>query len=139
MYSRRLLNPSALAALFGILPGLSAAQSPSDARWQVTQSGNGTRYLTLSATASVPGQPDAHMNTGVNDWTLDTHQFTFGTWADSQAARSTERTVLQALAHDADSLRITITHPRDPGATLAVQVPVAARRGDFKALLEGLK
>jgi hypothetical protein len=203
MHSRRLLNQTALAALLGLVPGLSAAQSPSDARWQVTQSGNGTRYLTYSATASVlgkpvahqvtffcnphstrtekgmlglevrfnqvsvlkafpfdafegpdatthgkkllrltvirPGQPDAHMNTDVNGWTPDTQQFTFGTAADSQAARSTERTVLQALAHDADSLRITITHPRDPNTTLAVQVPVAARRGDFKALLEGLK
>lgn len=203
MYSRRFLTQSALATLLGMLPGLAAAQAPSEATWRATQAPNGTRYLTFSATASVlgkpvahqvtffcnphstrtekgmlgievrfnqvsvlkafpfdafegpdasthgkkllrltlirPGQPDAHWNTDVNGWTPDTHQFTFGTAADSQVARSIERTVLQALAHDADSLRITITHPRDPGTTLAVQVPVAARRGDFKALLEGLK
>lgn len=203
MYSRRFLTQSALATLLGMLPGLAAAQAPSEATWRATQEPNGTRYLTFSATASVlgkpvahqvtffcnphstrtekgmlgievrfnqvsvlkafpfdafegpdasthgkkllrltlirPGQPDAHWNTDVNGWTPDTHQFTFGTAADSQVPRSIERTVLQALAHDADSLRITITHPREPGTTLAVQVPVAARRGDFKALLEGLK
>jgi hypothetical protein len=75
----------------------------------------------------------------LSGWTPGPKNFAFGTSAESQRATSTEKTVLQALAADAESLQLTITDPRNPKLKLEFSVPITEKRGEFKALLAGLK
>ena len=110
---------------------------PFDAFEGPDASTHGKKLLRLTVLRT--GKPDTKVDTHVNGWMPDSNQFTFGTAAESQASKSIEKTVLQALASDADAIRLTITHPRNPASKLEVQVPVAAKREDFKALLAGLK
>lgn len=98
---------------------------------------HGKKLLRLTLTR--PDKPNTRVNMDVNGWTPGDNQFSFGIAAQSQAPNSTERAVLQALATDAETLQVTISHPRNPTIKLEIQVPVAAQRGEFKALLAGLK
>lgn len=98
---------------------------------------HGKKLLRLTLTR--PDKPDTRVDLDANGWTPDHNQFSFGIAAESQAPKSTEKAVLQALATDAETLQITITHPRNPKIKLEVQVPMAGQRGEFKALLAGLK
>lgn len=98
---------------------------------------NGKKLLRI--TVNRPGKPPSVADTMLSGWTPGPKNFAFGTSAESQRATSTEKTVLQALAADAESLQLTITDPRNPKLKLEFSVPITEKRGEFKALLAGLK
>lgn len=110
---------------------------PFDAFEGPDASTHGKKLLRL--TVNRPGQPPFAVDSFVNGATPDTNKFEFGTSALSQDPKSTEKGVLKALATDADSLQITLTHPRNPKVKLEFLVPVSNQRNEFKALLSGLK
>jgi hypothetical protein len=70
---------------------------------------------------------------------LDGKAFGFGVSEVSHRAKSTPKSLLQALGDDAESLRLTITDDRDANVKLEIVVPLAGKQSDFKALLAGLK
>ncbi len=98
---------------------------------------NGKKLLRI--TVNRPGKPAFVADTMLSGWTPGPKNFAFGTSEESQRAKSTEKTVLQALADDAESLQLTITDPRNAKLKLEFTVPVTDKRSEFKSLLAGLK
>lgn len=98
---------------------------------------NGRKLLRI--TVNRPGKPAYVVDSMLSGWTPGPKNFAFGVAEESQRARSVEKTVLQALAEDAESLQLTVTDPRNPKLKLEFSVPIAVKRGEFKALLTGLK
>ena len=98
---------------------------------------NGKKLLRISVVR--PNTPPFTVDSLLSGWTPDTNKFAFGTAQESQRAKSTEKTVLQALATDAESVQITITDPRNSKLKLDFIVPVSGQRDAFKTLLSGLK
>ncbi len=98
---------------------------------------NGKKLLRISVAR--PGKPAFVVDSLVSGSSPDAKAFTFSIAQESQLAKSTERTVLQALADDADSVQMTITDTRNAKLKLEFTVPVVGKHGDFKTLLAGLK
>jgi hypothetical protein len=75
----------------------------------------------------------------VNGWSPHEKNFAFGISAESRLVKSTERSILQMIADDAERIQFTLTDPKNPKLKLEVLVPVAGKQAEFKALLKGLK
>jgi hypothetical protein len=98
---------------------------------------NGRKLLRIEV--NNPDKPTYVVDSLVSGWIPDTSKFAFGISEESQRIKSSTKTVLRALADDADSLKLTITDPRNPKLQLEFTVPVANQRAEFKTLLTGLK
>lgn len=93
----------------------------------------------MKITITRPGKPPLVVNTSAAGWSPDGPNFAFGISDETYRASSTSRTLLRALADNADTLAISITDSKNPKVKLEFSVPVAQKTADFKALLAGLK
>lgn len=84
-------------------------------------------------------EPVAAFSVAPSGWYPVADNFAFGVSALSREPRSTPMAILKALAEGADSLHIVITDSRDAKRKLAITVPVAGKRTEFKSLLSGLE
>jgi hypothetical protein len=98
---------------------------------------NGKKLLRIAVNR--PGKPAYVVDSMLSGWTPGPKNFAFGIAEESRRAKSVEKTVLQALAEDAESLQLTVTDPRNPKLKLEFRVPIAEKRAEFKTLLTGLK
>lgn len=65
--------------------------------------------------------------------------FVFGVADVSRAATSDAKTILKALADDAETMHIAVTDTRKAAVKIELTIPVAEKQAEFKALLTGLK
>ena len=84
-------------------------------------------------------KPALTFTSAVSGWIPDSGKFAFGLADLSRRTSSPARSILRALADDAQTLRITITDPRNARLKLDFTVLVADQQAEFKALLAGLK
>jgi hypothetical protein len=92
----------------------------------------------LSVTVTRPGAAPLSLGFAPNGSTPDEGQFAFGV-ADLSHVASTEKTLLQALAAGAESVRIVVSDSRNPQLKLDLAVPVAGTQAAFQTLLTGVK
>jgi len=93
----------------------------------------------VQMTIARKGKPALTFTSTVSGWVPDSGKFAFGLADLSRRASSPARSILRALADDAQTLRIAITDPRNARLKLEFSVPVADQQAEFKALLAGLK
>jgi len=94
----------------------------------------------VEATVTGKGKSARTFRTQAGGWYPDASSYCFGVSELSGTSRSVPKSILQALGEEGiDSLRITLSDPRNAKLKLEILIPVAGRQKDFKALLAGLK
>ncbi len=93
----------------------------------------------MVVTIARKGKPALTFKLSPNGFHPHETNFAFGVAEMSHVPVSEPKTIVRALAAGAESLRITITDPRNAQRKLDVTVPVAGKEAEFKALLAGLK
>jgi hypothetical protein len=86
------------------------------------------------------GQPPLSFKALASGGFSEVDTFTFYISEVSKLTKSVPRSILQALAeNEAESLKITLSDPRNAKLALELVIPVAGQQAKFKTLLAGLK
>ena len=94
----------------------------------------------VEAAVTGKGKSIRTFRTQAGGWYSDESSYCFGVSELSETSRSIPKSILQALGEGgAESLRLTISDPRNAKLKLEILIPVAGKQKDFKALLAGLK
>lgn len=94
----------------------------------------------VEATVTGKGKSSRTFRTQAGGWYSDASSYCFGVSELSETSRSVPKSILQALGEDgAESLRLTVSDPRNAKLRLEIVIPVASKQKDFRALLAGLK
>lgn len=103
-----------------------------------TAGADGRKLMTLTVARN--GKPPFVLQVSPNGFTPHMSNFAFGMADVSELPKSDSRNLLAALANDdAESLKVSITDPRNSKLQIEFTVPVAGRQADFRTLMTGLK
>lgn len=103
-----------------------------------TAGADGRKLMEL--TVARKGKAPLVLRVAPSGFTPHMTNYGFGVADVSKLAKSDSRTLLTALANDdAESLKVSITDPKNAKLKLEFTVPVAGKQADFRTLIAGLK